>query len=139
MLARGDSYTAEFVEPQLVFAVNSHDASRMIGFLDSHHLTERVRSVDFERSWIFGIFRGQMGSTGYGIVIQKITIINENVRLQVKLTDPAPAQNVSDVITNPYHIVVLPRANFQPTPQTTWLVYTPDGRLLLKVKNPSIP
>ena len=138
-LARGDSYTAELVEPRLVVVSNSSDASRLARLLDEPQLARRIRLVDFERVWIVGIFRGQMGSTGYGIVIQEISIAQEKVRLRVNFTDPAPALNVSDVITYPYHIVVLARENFQPTPQTTWRVHTPDGKLLLQVINPSIP
>jgi hypothetical protein len=136
-LSQGESYTAAMAEPTLVVAGSPAAATRCTELLNNPDLTRRMHAVNFHTTWVVCVFRGRMGSSGYGMAIEEIATAPGAVHLRVRLTDPVPGQNVSDVITYPYHIVLLPRERLEHGPETHWTVTTLDGKVLLHTTLPS--
>jgi len=135
-LAQGESLTAELESPTLFVASSAAEAARFTRWLDDTDVITRIQEVDFNSAWVVAVFAGKMGSSGYSITIKKIGIVPQTVELVVEITKPAPGQNVSDVISYPYHIVLLPRERLKVTPGTIWSVYTQEGALLTQLNYP---
>ena len=134
-LDRGASYTAELDKPALFVAGDASQVGRFADWLDDE-MAAQVRGVDFDRVWVIAVFRGLASSSGYEIETRFVRATEEAVELTVDLKDPAPDQMVAQVITYPYHIVVVPREVLQPVSETIFSVHTGDGKLLVQVEYP---
>jgi hypothetical protein len=132
---RGDSHTAALEKPALFVAGDASQVESFAGWLNEE-LAAQVRGVDFDRSWVIAVFRGLANSSGYGIETRTIHATEESVELIVDLKDPAADQGVAQVISYPYHIVVVPKETLQPVSGTVFLVHTEDDRLLVQVEYP---
>jgi hypothetical protein len=135
-LAQGESYTAQLENPTLFVVSNAAEADRFTQWLNDPEIAQQIQTVDFNTTYVVAIFRGKVGSSSYGIAIQEISTTPGTVQLRVNLTQPAPNQNVSDVITYPYHIVSVSREKLPIAPETTWSVYDSEGKLLVQTKSP---
>jgi len=69
-----------------------------------------VPEVDFDKNMVLAVYQGQKGSGGYDVKIVKVVKGNKGVTAQVKETAPGKDDIVLTVITSPYHIVVVPKA-----------------------------
>ena len=134
-LDRGASYTAALDKPALFVAGDASQVGRFADWLDDE-MAAQVRGVDFDRVWVIAVFRGLASSSGYEIETRFVRATEEAVELTVDLKDPAPDQMVAQVITYPYHIVVVPREVLQPVSETIFSVHTGDGKLLVQVEYP---
>lgn len=135
-LIQGDSYTAGLENPTLFVASNAAEAARFTQLLNKTEVTKRIQTIDFNSTYIVAVFRGQVGSSGYGIAIQQISTAAGTVQLTVSLTNPPSDRLVSTVIAYPYHIVLVPREKLNLTPGTNWSVSTSEGKLLVQTKYP---
>jgi hypothetical protein len=135
-LARGDSYSAELQVPALLVARSAADVARCTEWMNDADIARRIEEVDFGTTSIVALFRGRMGSSGYGIAIHAISLASGTVRLTVDLTDPALGQDVSDVVSYPYHIILVPRDQLPMAPGTIWAVYDAEGSLLVETRYP---
>ena len=135
-VARGDSFTADLTAPTLLVAGSPDEARHLTMLLSEPEMAHQVAAVDVGADWVVAVFRGRMGSSGYGVTIQEICRKPDRVQIIVELTDPDPAQNVSDVITYPYHVVRVPRDRVPDTSGMVWAVYATDGTLLAETVRP---
>ena len=135
-LAQGESYTAQLENPALFVVSNAAEADRFTQLLNDPEIVQRIQSVDFNTTYVVAVFRGQVGSSGYGIAIGDITSAPGTVQLKVNLTDPPSDRAVSAVISYPYQLVSVSREKLSIAPETTWSVYDSEGKLLVQTKSP---
>lgn len=131
-LAQGDSYTAEVEIPTLFVATNAAQATRFTQWLNNTDITNQIQAVDFNTTWVVAVFRGQVGSSGYGITVEEISTAPKTVQIKVNVTEPAPDRVVSTVISYPYHIILIPREKLRVAPGIIWSVQTIGGKLLVQ-------
>jgi len=135
-LAQGESYTAQLENPALFVVSNAAEADRFTQLLNDPEIVQRIESVDFNTTYVVAVFRGQVGSSGYGIAMRDITSAPGTVQLKVNLTDPPSDRAVSAVISYPYQLVLVSREKLPIAPETTWSVYDSEGKLLVQTKSP---
>lgn len=73
-----------------------------------------IPDVDFEKETVIAYFVGEKPSSGYGVEITAIELQGDpkNQELVVTIKEYTPARLSSDVITQPYHIVRVPKVRF---------------------------
>ncbi len=69
-----------------------------------------VPKIDFDRQMVVAAFMGSRNSGGFSV---KITGIESNGKLTVKVKESSPAKGMAGaaVITQPYHAVVVPKSD----------------------------
>jgi len=65
--------------------------------------------VDFSREMVVGIFMGQRGTGGYEIEITRVERADSQLRVYYRSKDPEPGAMVTQMLTQPYHVIKLPR------------------------------
>lgn len=73
-----------------------------------------IPDVDFEKETVIAYFVREKPSSGYGVEITAIELQGDpkNQELVVTIKEYTPARLSSDVITQPYHIVRVPKVRF---------------------------
>ncbi len=80
------------------------------------HVAERVPQpplpqVDFTRDMVIAFFLGEKPTAGYAATIKEIRASLDKLLVRVEVTSPPPGSFVAQVLTQPYHIVKLPRSD----------------------------
>ena len=76
------------------------------------HAPERpAPSVDFAREMVAGVFFGSQNSGGYAIEIVGASAKGGSLVVQYRETRPGPDALAAQVITSPFHLAALPRAD----------------------------
>ena len=114
----GDSSLPELENPFVYVASNEVDAAQLARWLDDADLISRIKEANFNNTWVVGVFRGRMDSGGYDIAIEEVRSTDETVDITVRLTDPEPGDIVTDVISYPYDVILVPREDL-PAASTT--------------------
>jgi hypothetical protein len=135
-LVRGDAYSAGLETPALFIAGNSDEAKTFSGLVDNAEDVKLIQEVDFTKHRIVGVFRGEVGTAGYGISIDKIQSTDGAVRLSVSLSDLGQDEAVAQVVSYPYHLVTIPRDDLNGNEQSVWTVYASDDKMLTEAKYP---
>ncbi len=73
--------------------------------------TPLIPNVDFNRHMVVAAFMGRKPTSGYSVQITKVVARYNEVQVFVKETSPPPNAILLQVITQPYHIVVVPKVN----------------------------
>lgn len=82
-------------------------------------------SIDFGASMVVAVFLGQRPSAGYGVEISQVDHVpgagDEPASLMVRAveTGPAPGAAVAQVVTSPFHVVQVERAEGDPILELT--------------------
>ena len=66
--------------------------------------------VDFDSEMVIGVFLGQRPSSGYGVEVRSCHAENGRVRVRVRETQPDPDTLQATVVTSPFRLVRVPRA-----------------------------
>jgi hypothetical protein len=136
-LGYGDSLNvSDGVAPTLMVAGTPSEAAQFTKLLHDQTLIKKIQGTDFNRELVIVVIRGTMASSGYSIQIQRIEGTSKAVRLIVKLTDPAPRQFIQPALTEPYHVIRVPRNSLVATPGISLAVYTAKGKVLARIKHP---
>jgi|GEM_PF-944846 hypothetical protein len=135
-LVRGDAYSAGLETPALFIAGNLDEATNFSNLVDKSEDIKKIQEVDFETHWVVAVFRGEVGTAGYGISIDDIKATDKGVRLQVSLSDPGPDEAVAQVVSYPYHLVTIPRDDLQVKAESVWTVYASDEKMLTEARYP---
>lgn len=69
--------------------------------------------VIFAREEVIAVFQGIQGTTGHHIEVREVIDTESERVVFIDLTVPGPLCNVGQVVTNPYHLVVVPKGNTQ--------------------------
>ena len=135
-LAQGESRTAGIETTTLIAAGNPTEAHHIVALLGSSLDVARIGEVDFGTSLLVAVVRGQVPTGGYGIAIDGIAAAQDEVRVTVSLADPAPGRILPEVLSYPYHLVVVPRTALPTQPGVRWVAVTPGGDLLAETQLP---
>ena len=136
-LGYGDSLNAsDGVAPTLLVAGTPSEAAQFTKLLHDQNLIKKIQGTDFKRELVIVVIRGTMASGGYGIQIQRIEGTSKVVKFIVKLRDPGPRQFTQSALTEPFHVIRVPRSNLVGTPGMALAVYTTEGKVLAQTKHP---
>jgi hypothetical protein len=66
--------------------------------------------IDFDKQMVIGVFMGSRNSGGYSV---KITGIESNGKLTVKVKETSPGRGMAGAaaLTQPYHVVLVPKSD----------------------------
>jgi hypothetical protein len=67
--------------------------------------------INFQKHMIIAVFMGEQRTGGYAISIEKITELEKELQVLVRLVKPKPNTNRIMMITQPHMIVALARSN----------------------------
>jgi len=68
-----------------------------------------VPTIDFNKNMVLAVFMGQKPTSGYAIQITEISRTNGEVVVKVKEVTPPKGAILLQVLTQPFHIVVVPK------------------------------
>lgn len=71
--------------------------------------TPAAPSVDFSRDSILTVYMGEQNSGGHSIEITGVKLAGGTLKVQVKETRPGPNAMVTMALTQPYHMVKIPK------------------------------
>jgi hypothetical protein len=92
-------------EPQRLFLITSAEgASRLIGWV-SPQAQQTLAQLDYQRYFAIALFRGHFGSSGYDVIIQRVTRWGERLVVHVQFWVPSPYYAVTAANSKPYHVV----------------------------------
>lgn len=66
--------------------------------------------IDFKNNVILVLHLGQKNTGGYGITIDKLEKINDEIVIYTNFISPEKGENVTMALTNPYCIAIIPKA-----------------------------
>ena len=135
-LGYGDSLNASDGEvPTLQVVGTPAEATQFTNLLHDQNLIKKIQGTDFKRELVIVVIRGTMASSGYGIQIQRIEGTSKVLKFIVKLRDPAPRQFTQSALTEPFHVIRVPRSSLVGTPGIALAVYTAQGKMLAQTKH----
>lgn len=67
--------------------------------------------VDFSKEYVIGVFAGQEPTGGYAIAVDSVTDTEEARTVAVTLTAPGSGCIVTESLTNPYQLIVVPMSD----------------------------
>lgn len=70
--------------------------------------------VDFSAEMVAGIFLGEKSTGGYIVEISTVELDGSNMRLYYREKSPAPDAMVTQVLTQPFHLIKLQKYNASP-------------------------
>ena len=76
--------------------------------------TPELPAVDFAQSSVLVLSLGNRPSAGYGVEILRVTEKDATLVVEAKETAPAKDMLHPQIVTQPYHIVMLPRTSSKP-------------------------
>src|SRR5882672_1575839 len=68
-------------------------------------------SVDFSRDMVVALFMGERPTGGYAIDVTRIERTDAGLAVHYRTTRPDPSAMQMQVLTQPFHLVTLPRAD----------------------------
>lgn len=69
--------------------------------------------VDFDTQYVVGVFAGTKPSGGYGIRVERVVDGNGVRTVEMVITKPGPGCQVTQALTSPFQIIVLPFSDRQ--------------------------
>jgi hypothetical protein len=103
----GREYEAE--EPTLIIIAQSEEAENVEDWASTNAQT-RLHALDYRHYVALAVFQGRQPSSGYGIQINRMTRLREDVNVYVRLYEPEPLTQILDTEAYPYHLVVIEKA-----------------------------
>lgn len=92
-------------EPQRLLLITSAEgASRLTGWV-SPQAQQALAQLDYQRYFAIALFRGHFGSSGYDVIIQRVTRWGEGLVVHVQFWAPSPYYAVTAANSKPYHVV----------------------------------
>lgn len=89
------------------------DQSQLLGLWNQAHGAQLtlppLPEVDFRRESVVAIFIGQRPTGGYGLSVTELLLENNEVYLEVRLTQPSPGAMVTQALTSPWLMVRIQR------------------------------
>ena len=100
----GDLY--ESYEPGLMVIARSEEVDRLGGLI-TDEARQTLLELDYSQYFALVTFFGMKGTGGYSIQVTRVTRSGDTVSVYARLDEPAPDQAKSDVVTSPYHLVIV--------------------------------
>jgi PrcB C-terminal len=96
-------------DPQVLWISSSAEVAQIQDFVDLETLAA-VQKVEFQHHSVLALFRGLMGSSNYQTVIERITQKDGQLIVYAQFWEPGANQTSATVLTTPYHIVKVAKA-----------------------------
>ncbi len=93
---------------------------------------DRLSGIDFSSEFVIAALAGSKETAGFAIGISRITQEGGDVIVQVALTEPQPGAVLAQVITSPYDIVSVRRADLDPRGSLLFQMTAEDGAVLAR-------
>ena len=69
----------------------------------------RLQTLDYDAYFGLIVFQGWKPTFGYGIQVERIASLEDEVTVLVQLKEPRPDEEKADTVTSPYHLVQVQR------------------------------
>ncbi len=92
--------------PGVIIASETDDISDLIGLVSADCI-DKLEKLNFDKSFVIGVFHGWRPSTGYGIQIDRLIRSENSVNIFITLHEPKPNEPTGAMETSPYHVVKL--------------------------------
>ena len=94
---------------QLAAEVVVRTAAEWKALWKEHAPTEKMPSVDFTKQMVVGVFAGSKPTTGYAVEITGVRTEGKDLLVEVVRREPARGTLAAQILTEPFHLVSLPR------------------------------
>ncbi len=110
-IAQGDSCRLE--GPRNSWAIHTEQAWSVfyIKLESTSNSRPQIPGVDFSKYSILAVFMGEKNNGGYSTEITRVLQNGKNVEVYVQETSPKPGDRNGQALTQPYHIVKIPKAD----------------------------
>jgi hypothetical protein len=120
-LAQGNAFTAPTNDIALYILTDIQAANKIPDVFDSD-TGSLITSAEYEHNYVVIVFYGPAGSDGYTLSVQDIQYSNNEVRVKINLEPPPPDRMTNDVITYPYHIILVPKTSNNSVDKAKWIL-----------------
>jgi hypothetical protein len=104
-ISRGD-YAGMTVSTPGMIVITDEDQLTQFEGQAKNDLIDQLKSIDYSRFFVIGVFRGLQASTRSGMIIQRVFQRGTKVIVQAQFFVPGPYPAIQ-VVTNPYHLIKL--------------------------------
>jgi hypothetical protein len=70
----------------------------------------QIPKIDFDRRMVIAVFMGSRNTGGYSVKITSVEL-NGKLTVKVKESGPPPGGMVTEALTAPYHVIVVPKSD----------------------------
>ncbi len=99
-------------QPDLAVVSEKEDTFSMQNTISSASVSTLV-DMDYKADFALVVYQGRKPSSGYNVVIQRITHEGNTINVYVQFTERDPAKPAENVETSPYHLIKIPREGIQ--------------------------
>jgi PrcB C-terminal len=118
-------------KPVAFIALKASDAGAFVRFLEPGDAA-RVRGVNLATHAVVAVFSGVKPTSGFTIVVQRLSVAHATLRITVAVRAPAPSANVLPAFSNPYHVVRVARRSLSASGPSAWVLVSTTGRVLAR-------
>lgn len=105
------SYGGEKTKKQITIKTQSAWQNEWTAMKRGESPTPTLPLVDFDRYMLVAVFMGERNTGGHGIAMTKITETNTGLVVAVNEVSPGNGCMVTQALTQPYHVVQIPKSN----------------------------
>ena len=95
-------------EPRIMLIASQREAGQLEGLVSQAALGQLVE-LDFQQYFAIVIFRGNQGTSGYDVMVERVVMRGEKVVVYTQFWEPSPHYTVREIVTSPYHIIKVRR------------------------------
>ncbi|NHN26823.1 protease complex subunit PrcB family protein [Flavobacterium jejuense] len=89
---------------------NSIDLNKEVERLNISNELSEIYNFNFDEKVILFLYLGQKNTGGYAVAIDKLEKVNDEIIIYSRTIAPSKGENVTMALTNPYCIVIIPKA-----------------------------
>ncbi len=89
-----------------------------------------LSGIDLSQDFVIATLQGSKPTGGYSISVTAISQQNADVFVQVAMVEPQPGAVLTQMITSPYEVVRVRRADLDPRGSLYFQMMGPDGQVL---------
>jgi len=86
--------------------------------------------VDLSQEFVIATLQGSKPTGGYSINVSAVSQQNDDVFVRVEIKEPQPGAVLTQMITSPYDVVRVRRADLTPRGSLSFHMMGPDGQVL---------
>jgi hypothetical protein len=102
----GSGKLYEAKEPGLLVIAQPKETENLGGLITEEAL-QKLLVLDYNKYFALIVFQGWKTSGGYSIQVVNISRVDETVNINIVFYEPKPDAEKADVITSPYHVVIV--------------------------------
>lgn len=84
------------------------------------HPAPDAPAMDFSQHSVLAVYMGEKPTGGYTIEITGVEVAGGKLRVTVKQTSPGPGSMVTQALTQPYHMIQIPKVPAGTTVEVNW-------------------